>query len=390
MNFSRIACCIISVSFVSAFSVQTVNARERANVLTGISLAGAEFGTDKPEFSNTQPGRVNKAYTFPTARTIEYFARAGTQLIRIPFRWERIQPTPGGELDAEYLRGLKTVCKAAADANVFVLLDVHNYGRYRLNRQGSVREWIIDQQVHGVTPVNRRHFADLWRRLANEFHDDHAVVAYGLMNEPHDMGSSNWKEISQLAVDAIRQIDEKTAIAVCGDDWASAERFEEANGPKPWIDDPSNCVVYEAHCYFDEDGSGKYKRTFEEELSQDAKLRDRGVDRVEPFLRWCGRNHVRGFVGEYGSPRESGWRTVTERFLDACNASNVGVCYWAAGEWWGDYPLSVQPHDVFTTTPQLEWLQRLHGQTKVSSTTSRIRTRTRPTSQVRLLPKSNK
>ena len=112
-------------------------------------------------------------------------------------------------------------------------------------------------------------------------------------------------------------------------------------------------------CYFDADASGKYQRSFRNE-SLDAKdLTNRGRNRVRPFIDWCRENQVRGFVGEFGSPPNDEWRKVTERFLDACIEDDVVVCYWATGEWWGNYPLSIQPPaNSESTAPQLRWLKQ--------------------------------
>ena len=340
-------------------SAQAEPAKSRPGMLIGVSLAGPEFGTHLTEFSNQNPGVFGQEYTFPTEKTIEYFSKAGVDLIRLPFRWERIQPTLGAELDSQYLRRIKKVTRAAFDNGMFVVLDLHNYGRYRLLKNGLARDYVIEERVSGEIPVSQEHFAGLWRRLALEFRGDKSVVGYGLMNEPHDMGNSDWKSISQSAVDAIRKYDRETALVVAGDDWSSAERFPEANGQHAWIRDPANHVVYEAHCYFDSDGSGKYENSFQAEQHADSDLRGRGVERVKPFLTWCHRNHVRGLIGEYGTPGDSQWRNVTKEFLEACQKSQVGVCYWAAGEWWGDYSLSIQPKSSSSTAPQLRWLQEV-------------------------------
>ena len=346
----------ISSTYCLRYGVaETPNAR--TDMLVGVSLAGAEFGTHQSEFSNENPGNYGTDYTFPTVDTIQYFSKAGVDLVRLPFRWERIQPTLGGELDSLHLHRLRKVARASKESGMFVILDLHNYGRYRLEENGIVREYIIDQSVDGRVPVSRAHFVDLWKRLTLAFRGDRSVVGYGLMNEPHDMGGSDWKAISQAAVDEIRKYDRETAVVVAGDDWSSAERFWTANGSKAWIRDPSNYVVYEAHCYFDSDASGKYPNSFNSEKSADPEITNRGVQRVMPFLDWCHENGVRGLIGEYGTPRDPHWGDVTTEFLTACKKARVAVCYWAAGEWWGDYPLSIQPGSSRSTAPQLRWLQ---------------------------------
>jgi len=329
----------------------------------GVSLAGAEFGCESSDFSNENPGQLGVDYTFPESETIRYFSRAGVDVVRIPFRWERIQPRLGQRLDRQHVRELRKVATLARRHRTTLILDLHNYGRYRL---AGVKDCVIDQQVNGSVPVTREHFADLWSRIASEFRNDKSIVGYALMNEPHDMGGSDWKQISQYAVDAIRKTDRTTNVFVCGDDWASAERFAKANGPQAWIRDPANRTIYEAHCYFDQDGSGTYSESFASENAADSKLVDRGILRIEPFLQWCRQNRVRGFVGEYGTPRDDGWKQVTLRFLQECKASNVGVCYWAAGEWWGKYPLSIQPENT-SVAPQLNWLLQIRTMKETSN-----------------------
>ena len=344
---------IMSLSAFELFAAEPLAPLPRTKKLPlGVSLAGAEFGCESSDFSNENPGRVGKEYTFPESETIKYFASAGANVLRIPFRWERIQPQLGKPLDRQHLKELKQLATYARRHRTTLIWDLHNYGRYSLAGHGAC---IIDQEVNGRVRVTREDLADLWSRIASEFRSDRSVVGYALMNEPHDMAGSNWKQISQVAVDAIRKKDRKTNIFVCGDDWGSAERFEKSNGPKAWITDPANRTIYEAHCYFDQDASGKYGESYDSEEFADADIVDRGVERIRPFIAWCKKNRVRGFIGEYGTPRDIGWRQVTMKFLQECKTSNVGVCYWAAGEWWGDYPLSIQPKKS-STAPQLGWL----------------------------------
>jgi endoglucanase len=325
----------------------------------GVALAGGEFGAEKPTFSNLTPGEFGRDYTYNSARTVAYFCRLGLRLLRVPFRWERVQPHPGEDLDARELQRLRTVVAWARAEGGKVLLDLHNYGRFALGRPGGGRrECVIDEVVGGQVLVSRDHFADLWYRLARAFRDEEAVAGYGLMNEPHHMGSSDWKLISQAAVDAIRAARDHHRLYVAGDDWSSAARWVQANGPRAWIRDPQGQVVYEAHCYFDHDGSGHYHRSYAREVTDDPRLEDRGVERLLTFAGWCAANGVPGLVGEFGIPSdEPGWRPVLARFLQALDRAGLEGCCWAAGEWWADYRLSIQPSADFSRpTPQLSLL----------------------------------
>lgn len=321
----------------------------------GISLAGAEFGTNRMDFCNENPGRLGKDYTYNSAKTVAYFAKQGVRQFRIPFRWERIQPQLGNALDPTELAALQQVARWAAENNAGVILDVHNYARYSLRYQGEIRSCIIDQRIDQDTPVTTEHFVDLWQRLAKAFATEPGILAYGLMNEPHDLGDSDWKSISQAAVDGIREVDPQSTILVAGDGWSNAHRWTEVNGSEAWIKDPSNRIAYEAHCYFDHDFSGKYRLSYEQEQSKDPAFGQRPIHRLRPFVDWCQKNQVEGYLGEYGVPaNDSRWIGLLRNFLAALNEANFGGCYWAAGEWWGDYPLSIQPADEFQTpAPQL-------------------------------------
>ncbi len=342
---------------------KSASANRPAQPRGGVSLAGAEFGCQRPEFSNRDPGTHGRDYIYPSERTIAYFAEQGLGLLRLPIRWERLQPEIGKPLAAAELQRIHQVLHLAAEHGGQVILDLHNYARYSLILSGKPRSVVIDEQIGGDRPVPRSALADLWRSLAEEFADSRAIGGFGLMNEPHDLGSSDWKAISQAAVTAIRSVDHDVTIFVSGDGWSNAHRFEEVNGPKAWIDDPAKRTAYEAHCYFDADATGQYRRSHAAELADDPQLHDRGVNRLSVFLQWCRRNQVRGFLGEFGIPgHESGWHAVLHRTLASLRNSDVAGCYWAAGEWWNDYALSLQPSDDFRRpAPQLAMVREHLG-----------------------------
>jgi endoglucanase len=322
----------------------------QAQHLRGINIAGAEFGMSH------LPGVFNTDYTFNSELTFRYFAARNLNLVRFPLQWERLQPALRGPLDPPYLSRLKNVVDwARANGNLLVL-DIHNFARYSFNEGGRLNPYVIDQRYGGAVRVSRDDLADLWVRLSNEFAAEPAVYAYDLMNEPHDM--AGWKEISQAVLTAIRRNGDRKLVLVPGDGWSSANRWQTVHGPLAWIDDPADNFLYEAHQYFDFDESGSYSRTYDEELRANPSLATLGTARVGHFLEWCRNNQVRGFVGEYGVPdNDPRWWAVLDDFLKTLDAAGVSGAYWAAGEWWGPYALSVQPLNGFTVDrPQMAYL----------------------------------
>jgi endoglucanase len=51
---------------------------------------------------------------------------------------------------------------------------------------------------------------------------------------------------------------------------------------------------------------------------------------------------------------------VLDNFLAAMKQNGIGGTYWAAGPWWGDYPLSVEPRKG-KDRPQMEVLELYAG-----------------------------
>jgi endoglucanase len=169
-------------------------------------------------------------------------------------------------------------------------------------------------------------------------------------------------------VSAIRQVNRTAFVIVPGDGWSNAHRFDELNGQRAWIQDPAGRVVYEAHCYFDADASGKYQRSFASELRDDPHLAQRGAARLRVFIEWCRRNQVEGFVGELGIPGDdTGWQQVMAGALREIDSAGMSACYWAAGEWWNDYPLSVQPRNEWRDAAPQEALLRKYLASRGSS-----------------------
>ncbi|RZA00362.1 MAG: hypothetical protein EOO68_11395 [Moraxellaceae bacterium] len=88
---------LVIVSFLAPF-VSAAGCLD-APRLTGINQAGAEFNSTK------LPGEIHKDYTYPVAADLAFIAAQGANVIRLPIRWERIQPTVLTPLNpAELLR----------------------------------------------------------------------------------------------------------------------------------------------------------------------------------------------------------------------------------------------------------------------------------------------
>lgn len=331
MNTRRLLLGLLGLLTVPAFA-------SPPPVMMGVNLAGAEFG------SGYLPGTYNTHYTYPGVAQLDYYKARGIELIRLPFKWERVQHTLYGALDTIELGRIDTFLNLAEARGMRVILDMHNYARY--NIAGTT--YII-----GSPEVPRAAFQDVWEKLAAHVKDRDCLWAYGIMNEPYGMGAYTWKDSAQVAVNGICLHDNRHAILIPGDQYSGAHWWLTHGAPLIAITDPANNLIFEAHQYFDNDSSGKYDASYDVEGAN----ANTGVARLTSFVDWCNANGVRGFVGEYGVPdNDPRWTTLLDNTLSYLAANNVSGTYWAGGPWWSNYALSSEMRRVGEEAPQMSVL----------------------------------
>ncbi|MDE7436879.1 MAG: GH92 family glycosyl hydrolase [Muribaculaceae bacterium] len=325
------------------WGVREFEASKEKPGMFGVNLAGAEFFHKKME----GVGRFNVDYHYPTTEELDYWHSKGMDLIRLPFKWDRIQREVNGPLSKDEADYIKYLLREADARGMKILLDMHNYGRR--NYGGEYR--IIGDSLMPT------HFGQAWAELARQFKDEPGLYGYGLCNEPHDMlESCPWVEIAQVAIDSIRSVDRRTAIVVAGNTWSSAERWPEINQGLESLNDPNDNLIFEAHCYFDRDASGIYREGYDAEGAYPTI----GVDRVRPFVDWLKKHNKRGLLGEYGVPGDDPrWLECLDLFLNYLAENGVEGTYWAAGARWNKYILGVHPEENYTKDrPQMEILTK--------------------------------
>ena len=291
----------------------------------GVNLSGAEYGE--------RGGVINVNYTYPSEQTVRYFAEKGMNTIRLPFRWERLQPVLGASFDGDELKRLKDAVDLIQKHGMAVVLDPHNYAYY-------------DKTQLKQPPATDLAFGDFWARLAVEF-SNRKGVAFGLMNEPHDIKAPDWLELANTAIRSIRTVGARNLILVPGTNWTGAYSWSTdvlgggANGTVMLgVKDPIDFYAFEFHQYLDADSSGTHAVC---DGSDGAK---KGLLDVTDWLR---KNGKRGFLGEFGVPGSQpcldGLKAVFGIMADNSDVW-LGWTYWAAGEWWPqEEPLNVQPRN---------------------------------------------
>ena len=272
----------------------------------GITLCGAEFGED------FLPGILNLHYTYPTETDIDYFVSKGIDLIQLPIKWERVQRNLGGSLDKNELNSIINFIDKCAIRNINVTLVLQNFGDYTKN--------CIPYKV-GESQVTALHLRDFWMKLSSALINKSNIYSYSIMAEPANMNNKIWFNTLQTVIDGIRLVDDKTILFIEGNNYSNAATWLAFNDNLKCLSDPSNNLVFNAHCYFDKDYSGRYKADY----IADGANEYIGVERTESFVKWINENKLKGFIGEFGVPKnDSRWLTTMSNFLDYLKTNKIG------------------------------------------------------------------
>lgn len=243
----------------------------RDGVLRGVDLAGGAFRTGDDgdtAFGNRSPGRYGIDYYYETAAQYRYLAARGVTAVRLAFRWERLQPVLGQDLDPAAVARLRATLRDAHLAGLAVVLDLHNFGGYWAQGPDGRQRLALGGPGLPVAALG-----DFWARLVRALSGVPGIAALGLMNEPRqlaarpDDGARVWEAASQQAVAAIRAQGDRHVVAVEAYAGDAPEQFTRFH-PRAWITDPLHAVRYEVHQYFDEDGSGSYPHSASAEAAR--------------------------------------------------------------------------------------------------------------------------
>ena len=341
MWFLRFRMAILALCFSGGASLASA-----ALEFTGVNLAGAEFTPA------ALPGRYGTDYIYPDPASVDYYIGKDMNLVRLPFLWERLQRTLNAPFDATELGRLDHFVSQTTAKGVSVILDPHNYARYRGNIVGSAA-------------LPHSAFADFWERLAERYKDN-SLVIFGLMNEPHDMATETWLTAANAAIAAIRETGAKNLILVPGNAWTGAHSWLQswygtANGTvMRGVVDPADNFAFDMHQYLDGDASGTVSTTV------DATI---GSRRLAAATGWLRTHGYRALLGEFGGYTDATALAALDDMLDYMKANSdvwMGWTYWAGGPWWDDYIFTLEPNPSGNDRPQMAVLFP-HTQVRVPS-----------------------
>ena len=304
-------------------------AAQSQEVYQGINIPGAEFNNKR------LPGTPEKDYHWPTLKNFQQMKAAGFNTVRVPFLWDRLQPTPLGEFSETEIRQLDRVVQQTAQLQLNIVLDVHNYAAYDRHYLSNSNEDIAV-------------FSDLWRRLSSRY-KDYPHVIFGLMNEPNRQPANVWFDLAQAAVNVIRDSGARQLILVPGTAWTGMHKWLTAGSAGSNADvllsisDPANHYAYEMHQYFDRDYSGTHTECVDSQ---------RFVGQFEKVNDWLRSHGKQAFLGEFGASLAPECLEDLKTTMDILNKNKdlwIGWTYWATSDWMKTYmfnPLTDDPADA--------------------------------------------
>jgi endoglucanase len=301
----------------------------------GVNLPTGGFAPER------LPGVHGTDYLFPERETGAPFLAMGMNAARVAFIWERLQPRPLGPLDpAELARLDRSV--AALDGFAMVILDLHNYARYR----GAVLD---------PADGSDRLLADVWRRLALHYKGS-PKIAFGIMNEPHGLDAGTWRTVLDRTVTAIRATGARNLLLVSGTDWSGGHSWfdggQRSNAAQlAGFANTDDNFVFEVHQYLDGNSSGQ---------GTECRSKTAGRERLKAVTAWLRKERASAILGEFGVAPNPACLEALDDLLDYLDTNGDvwrGWVYWAGGDWWGSYPLSIQP-DHSGDKPQVAVLRR--------------------------------
>lgn len=332
---------------------------------SGVNLSGAEFG------QTSLPGTFGTHYTYPTNAEVDYYRRKNLNTFRVPIRWERLQRTLNGNLDATELSRLTAFVNYATSKGANVIIEPHNFCRYYPQPAANYQTSTVGLLGSDV-PISA--FADFWSKVSNQYKNNPKVI-FNLMNEPANINTDVWVNSANAAITAIRATGATNQIQVPGNrytgawTWNNSDSWGRSNAVAMLdVVDPLNSMLIEVHQYFDNDGSGTSTTIAGNNINI-------GASRLGAFTTWARANGKKAFLGEFAfanatfgtASNQIGDEALvaTLNYLNANSDVWTGWAWWGGGPWWpSDYLFNPNPIGGYTNgtdRPMMQYLSQFAG-----------------------------
>lgn len=245
-------------------------------------------------------------------------------IFRLPVGWQYLVSSPGGTLNSANLQKYDQLVQAClkTSSNTVCVIDIHNYARW-------------NKQIIGQGGPTNAQFVSLWTQLATKYKSE-SKIAFGVMNEPHEVDITKWADTVQQVVTAIRGAGATTQMSMSnfslphsfpypfhrsslsppfylinhrsnlppvflpGNDYTSAGRFI-SNGsgaallPIKNPDGTNTNLIFDVHKYLDSDNSGTHTEC----------VTDNVDSAFQPLATWLRSNGRQAILTETGGGNTS-------------------------------------------------------------------------------------
>jgi len=322
---------ILLVSQVFALPTTTSVRANTAVKYAGVNIAGFDFGvlTDGSQTVSKVYPPLSALGGPDGAGQMSHFVKDDNlNIFRLPVGWEYLTNYNIGTFDTTKLANYDQLVQACLSTGATCIVDIHNYARW----YGG---------IIGQGGPSNASLVQLWTQLATKYKDS-TNIAFGVMNEPHDLDINMWAGTVQLVVTAIRTAGATSQmILLPGTGYTSAGSFVD-NGSGAALSKVKNLdgsitnLIFDVHQYLDYDYSGTHTEC----------VTDNIYSAWQPLATWLRTNKRQALNTETGG----GNTASCEQYL--CSAINfmnsntdvfLGYVAWSAGSFDSTYELDLTP-----------------------------------------------
>lgn len=162
-----------------------------------------------------------------TREDIAYIKQTGMNSIRLPFHYKSFteEDYMGLKSNQDGFARIDSVIKWCKEEGLYVILDMHDApgGQTGDNIDDSYGyPWLFESEE------SQQLFSEIWKKIANRYKDEPAILGYDLLNEPIATHFNNKEEINKhlvpvykKGIEAIRSVDKNHIILLGGAQWNS-------------------------------------------------------------------------------------------------------------------------------------------------------------------------
>jgi endoglucanase len=229
----------------------------------GVNVAGFDFGCGIDGTCDTTSALppLSQYNGQDGVGQMNHFVRDdGMNIFRLPVGWQwLVNNKLGGNLDATNFGKYDALVQGCLQTGATCIIDIHNYARW-------------NGQIIGQGGPSEAQFVNIWEQLATKYAGV-SKIAFGVMNEPHDVDINKWAATVQKVVTAIRGAGAKTQLILLpGNNFTSAETYV-SNGSLAALqkvtnpDGSTTNLIFDVHKYLDSDNSGTHTECVKDNVS---------------------------------------------------------------------------------------------------------------------------